>query len=681
MQDITLETRCINTIRLLAADAIERAQSGHPGLPMGAAPMGYALFQHVMQHAPRSPSWPNRDRFVLSAGHGSMLLYSLMHLTGYPLTLDDLQSFRQLGSKCPGHPESFITPGVEATTGPLGQGFANAVGMAIAERYMAHQYNRPDAKIIDHHTYVLASDGDMMEGICAEAASLAGRLRLHKLIALYDANNVTLDGPADTSFNEDVASRFRAYGWQVRTVSDGNRDLATLVSELQHAREQDKAPTLIVVQTTIGYGAPQKQGSSKSHGAPLGASELEAAKKHFGFDPEAKFVVPSEVAAYMSQVADRGEKLRQTWEENFATWRQRYPDLAQTWDDAAKDAIPEDLSQKLPTFEPGQSMATRESGGKVLSSIAQHVPWLLGGDADLSASTLTAIADAQDFDGITGQGRNIRFGVREHAMGGILNGIAYHGGLRPYGATFFVFSDYMRPSMRLAALSRLATLYVFTHDSVAVGEDGPTHQPVEHLVALRAMPNLLVFRPADATETKHAWLAAIHHTQGPVAMVLTRQKLPTLDIAKLANNPDAATVGVARGGYTLYESKGQGTLAGILIASGSEVHMALSAAQQLERDGLRVRVVSLPCWELFAAQSRAYRDMVLPPEVTARVGIEAGVSLGWHQWVQEHGAVLSIERYGLSAPAQSVLEALEFTSQHAAAKMRACIDAQGKYKL
>lgn len=681
MQDTMLETRCIHTIRLLAADAIERAQSGHPGLPMGAAPMAYTLFQHVLQHAPRTPNWPNRDRFVLSAGHGSMLLYSLMHLTGYPLSLEDLQSFRQLGSKCPGHPESFMTPGVEATTGPLGQGFANAVGMAMAERYMAQQYNRPDAQIIDHHTYVLVSDGDIMEGICAEAASLAGRLGLHKLVALYDANNITLDGPADASFTEDVAQRYQAYGWRVRTVLDGDNDLPALLAELQAARAQDQAPTLILVRTTIGYGAPHKQGSCKSHGAPLGTAELQATKKLFGFDPDASFVIPDDVAAHMQQVAVRGDTLQQAWQQRFASWRKRYPELAQTWDAAQKLQIPTDLAEKLPVFQPGEKMATRESSGQILSAIAQQLPWLFGGDADLSASTLTAIVGEKDFDGITGQGRNIRFGVREHAMGGILNGMAYHGSLRAYGATFFVFSDYMRPSIRLAALSHLPTIYIFTHDSVAVGEDGPTHQPIEHLMALRAMPNLLVFRPADATEAKYAWLATLQHTTGPVAMALSRQKLVTLDIAKLANNAEAAAQGVARGGYTLYESKGQGALSGILIASGSEVHMALAAAQQLERDGLRIRVVSLPCWELFAAQPQAYRDTVLPPAVTARVGIEAGVSLGWERWVQPHGAVLSIERFGLSAPAQSVLEALEFTSQHAAAKMRACIDAQGQYKL
>jgi transketolase len=667
----SIDFLCINTVRLLAVDAIERAQSGHPGLPLGAAPMATTLWLEHMRHAPTDLAWPNRDRFVLSAGHGSALLYALMHLTGYPLGLDDLRAFRQLHSKTPGHPETFVTAGVEATTGPLGQGVANGVGMAMAERSLAHQYNRPTHTVVDHRTFVLMSDGDAMEGITAEAASLAGHQGLGKLCVLYDANAVTLDGPASLTFSEDVAARWQACGWHVLTVSAGDTDLEAIRAALHAADSESTRPSLIIVRTTIGFGAPSKQGTSACHGSPLGAAEVKRLKAALNFDAESEFVVPAAARTAGDSVVAKGQAAATAWRATFDAWRLAYPDLAQQWDQAHSHVVPAELPQHLPQFTRGTAVATRQAGGQVLNSIARCTPWFLGGDGDLSISTLTSVEGGTDFDGRTGAGRNLRFGVREHAMGGILNGIAYHGGLRAYGATFLVFSDYLRPALRLAALSGLPVIYLFTHDSVGVGEDGPTHQPVEHLMALRAMPNVTILRPADATETAQAWEVAMNNLGGPTALVLSRQKLPILDHAALGTSATDRAQGVARGAYVLRDTPNPPD--GIFLATGSEVHVALAAAEALAGT-YAIRVVSMPSWECFAAQDNVYKERVLPSTVRARVSIEAGISWGWHRWVGDAGTSLGIDRFGLSAPGPAALDALGITVERAVDAMRASLE-------
>lgn len=657
--DRDLERLCINTIRTLAIDAVQQANSGHPGLPLGAAPMAYVLWQHHLRHNPRNPLWPDRDRFVLSAGHGSMLLYALLYLTGYDLTLDDLRAFRQWGSMTPGHPEFRLTPGVEATTGPLGQGAANAVGMAIAERALAHRFNRPGFPIVDHRTYALLSDGDMMEGVCAEAASLAGHLRLGKLIFLYDSNGVSLDGPTTLTFSrEDVAARFRAYGWRVFDVPDGNHDTQAIDAALTEAESDTSSPALIIVHTTLGYGSPHKAGSHEAHGSPLGEEEVRLTKQALGWDPDAKFFVPEPALQHFRQAVERGRRAQAHWDERFTEYAHAYPELAEEWHRFWLGELPADWARDIPEFSPAEAQATRVAGGKVLNAIAKRVPFLIGGDGDLSVSTNTALKGEGDFDGATGAGRNLHFGVREHAMGAIANGIAYHGGLRPFVATFLVFSDYMRPPVRLAALSHLPVIYVWTHDSIGVGEDGPTHQPVEHLAALRAIPGLVVLRPCDANETAAAWRWAMEYKDGPVALILTRQKVPVLDRSSLA----PASL-LARGAYVLAEARG-GKPEAIVIASGSEVHLALAAQQRLAAQGIAVRVVSMPSWELFARQDAAYRQEVLPPHIRARVAVEAAVPFGWQRWVGEHGAVLGVERFGASAPGEVVMEKFGFTADN-----------------
>ena len=657
--DRDLERLCINTIRTLAIDAVQQANSGHPGLPLGAAPTAYVLWQHHLRHNPRNPLWPDRDRFVLSAGHGSMLLYALLYLTGYDLTLDDLRAFRQWGSMTPGHPEFRLTPGVEATTGPLGQGAANAVGMAIAERALAHRFNRPGFPIVDHRTYALLSDGDMMEGVCAEAASLAGHLRLGKLIFLYDSNGVSLDGPTTLTFSrEDVAARFRAYGWRVFDVPDGNHDTQAIDAALTEAESDTSSPALIIVHTTLGYGSPHKAGSHEAHGSPLGEEEVRLTKQALGWDPDAKFFVPEPALQHFRQAVERGRRAQAHWDERFTEYAHAYPELAEEWHRFWLGELPADWARDIPEFSPAEAQATRVAGGKVLNAIAKRVPFLIGGDGDLSVSTNTALKGEGDFDGATGAGRNLHFGVREHAMGAIANGIAYHGGLRPFVATFLVFSDYMRPPVRLAALSHLPVIYVWTHDSIGVGEDGPTHQPVEHLAALRAIPGLVVLRPCDANETAAAWRWAMEYKDGPVALILTRQKVPVLDRSSLA----PASL-LARGAYVLAEARG-GKPEAIVIASGSEVHLALAAQQRLAAQGIAVRVVSMPSWELFARQDAAYRQEVLPPHIRARVAVEAAVPFGWQRWVGEHGAVLGVERFGASAPGEVVMEKFGFTADN-----------------
>ena len=665
--DRALDELSINTIRTLAIDAVQKANSGHPGLPLGAAPMAYVLWQRHLRHNPRDPQWPDRDRFVLSAGHGSMLLYALLHLTGYELSMEDIQSFRQWGSRTPGHPERLLACGIETTTGPLGQGSANAAGMAIAERALAHRFNRPGHTIVDHHTYALVSDGDLMEGISGEVASFAGHLKLGKLIYLYDYNHVSLDGPTSLTFSEDVGKRYEAYGWQVLTVSQGNTDIDAIDTALATARSDNSRPSLIIIQTTIGYGSPHKQGTAAAHGSPLGVEEVALTKQALGWDPQRSFYIPEAALRNFRSAIERGRQAQSDWQRRFDAYARSYPDLASEWQQGLTGALPEGWDADLPVWKAADAPATRQAAGKALNAIAKRVPWIIGGDADLSSSTNTALKDAGAFDGQTGTGRNLHFGVREHAMGGIVNGIAYHGGLRPFAATFFCFSDYMRPAVRLAALSELPVIFVWTHDSVGLGEDGPTHQPIEHLMALRAIPKLTLIRPADATEATEAWRWIMTHRSGPVALVLTRQKLPVLDRTQLGS-----AAGVARGAYVLADAPG-GAPQALIVATGSEVHVALAGRELLARAGIHARVVSMPSWELFAQQDVQYRDSILPPSVSARVSIEAGVTLGWSQWVGTTGIAIGIDRFGASAPGEVAMQQFGFTAEHVAAAVRDCL--------
>ena len=655
-----LSNLAINTIRILSLDAVQKANAGHPGLPMGAAPMAYVLWQKYLKHNPRNPKWPDRDRFVLSAGHGSMLLYSLLHLTGYDLSLDDIKTFRQWGSRAAGHPESFLVPGVEATTGPLGQGASNAVGMAMAERFAAGRYNKPGHTIVDHFTYALVGDGDLMEGITHEAASLAGHLGLGKLVWLYDNNKVSLDGPTSLAFTEDVGKRFEAYGWHVLRVEQGDTDLEAIDRALQAAKAEATRPSLVMVRTTIGYGSPNKAGKSEAHGSPLGVEEVKLTKKNLGWDPDKQFELPAQAVTHFRTAIERGAQAEATWQKRFDAWAAANPDLAKEWHLALRGELPLGWESALPAFSPKDELATRQSGGKVLAAIAGKVPWLVGGDADLSCSTLTTLTGQGDFDGKTGLGRNIHFGVREHAMGAIANGLAYHGGVHPFTATFFVFSDYERPAVRMAAISRLPVTFVFTHDSIGVGEDGPTHQPVEQLMSLRLIPNLWVIRPADANEVVEAYKIAMKRKDGPVTVVLTRQKTPTFDRNKLA-----PAEGVQKGGYVLCDAAAPQAL---LIATGSEVAIALAAQEKLLAQGVPARVVSLPCWEIFAAQTPEYQDSVIPRAIKARVSIEAGTTLGWQRWVGDQGVAIGIDRFGASGPGGILMKQFGF---HADAVVRA----------
>ncbi|MBZ0231821.1 MAG: transketolase [Deltaproteobacteria bacterium] len=651
----------IDTLRTLSIDAVQQANSGHPGLPLGAAPMAYTLWQRHLVVDPTAPMWPDRDRFVLSAGHGSMLLYALLHTAGYDLPLDELKHFRQWGSRTPGHPEWHLTPGVESTTGPLGQGHANAVGMAIAERYLATLFNRPGHTIVDHHTYALVSDGDVVEGVAQEAASLAGHLGLGKLICLYDDNQITLDGPASLAMSEDVAARYAAMGWQVLRVDDGDRDVDAIDRAIREAKADTARPSMICVRTTIGFGSPKKAGTSGAHGSPLGKDEVAATKKALGWDPEAHFLVPDAAREHMGAIKQRGVAAHAAWRARFEAWRTAHPELAAQWDAAQQGGLVAGWDAAMPTWKEGESLATRTASGKCMVALAPRVPWLFGGDADLGGSTKT-IVPGGDFDR-TGAGRNLRFGVREHAMGAICNGMAYHGGVRAFASTFFVFSDYMRPAVRLAALNHLPVTYVWTHDSVGLGEDGPTHQPVEHLMSLRAMPGLWVVRPADANETAAAWRLALERTDGPVALVLSRQDLPVVA-------PAAAPVN--RGAYVLREADG-GVPSVVLVATGSEVALALEAQRQLVGMGIAARVVSMPCWELFAAQDAAYRERVLPPSVRARVAVEAGVTFGWGDIVGAHGKVVGLDRFGASAPGEVLYEQLGISVEAVIAATRAAL--------
>jgi transketolase len=658
-----IDTLCINTLRCLAIDVIQKADSGHPGLPLGAAPMAYVLWQRYLKHAPTTPGWADRDRFVLSAGHGSSMLYGLLHLTGYPLSREEVLNFRQWGSKTPGHPEFGLTPGVEATTGPLGQGHANAVGMAMAERALAARFNRPGHTIVDHHTYVLVGDGCVMEGVAQEAASLAGHLKLGKLICLYDANDVTLDGPAALSFSEDVGRRYESYGWQVLTVKDGNTDLAAIDAALAAGKAETAKPTLIVVKTTIGFGSPHRAGTSAAHGSPLGNDELALTKKALGWDPEKKFFVPDDALAHFRLAVVKGHAAKESWDHRFAAYAKEFPELARDFERVMAGQLPDNLADALPKFAAGTAVETRTSGGQTLNALAQKLPELFGGDADLGGSTKTVLKDGGSFDGQSGKGRNVHFGVREHAMAAIANGIAYHGGLRPFTATFFCFTDYMRPAVRLAAMSHLGVIHVWTHDSIGLGEDGPTHQPVEHLMAMRTIPNLAVVRPADAAEAAEAWLFALKRTHAPTGLVLTRQKVPTFDRTVMG-----AASGLHRGAYVLCEAKAP--LKAIIIATGSEVQLAVAAQTELEKSGVGVRVVSMPCMEAFKEQPLAYRDEVLPRTVTARVAVEAGITMGWERWIGDRGVAVGVDRFGASAPDKVLFEHYGLTAGHVVEAVR-----------
>jgi transketolase len=651
-----LDRLCINTIRILSAECVQKAKSGHPGMPMGAAAMAYVLWTRFLKHNPADPQWPDRDRFVLSAGHGSMLLYSLLHLTGYNLSLEELKNFRQWQSKTPGHPEHGHTPGVETTTGPLGQGFSNAVGMAVAERYLAARFNRPDFEIVDHYTYGIVSDGDLMEGISHEAASLAGHLGLGKLIFLYDDNHVSIEGSTDLAFTENRAARFEAYGWHVQQVDDGN-DLKALEEALAAAQKETGRPSLVAVRTHIGYGSPNKQDKASAHGEPLGEEEIKLTKKNLGWPMEPQFFIPDQALQHFRKAVGKGEEREIRWQELLRSYEKAYPDLAEDWRRWMNGDLPEGWDREIPVFAADQKgMATRAASGAVLNAIAKRVHNLIGGSADLAPSNQTLIKGEGDFQAEHYGERNFHFGVREHGMAAVLNGMALHGGLIPYGGTFLIFSDYMRPSIRLAALMNLKVIYVFTHDSIGLGEDGPTHQPIEHLAALRAIPNLTVLRPCDAAETAEAWRFALTKKRGPTAIVLTRQAVPTLDRKSFAPSE-----GFHRGAYVLLDPR-EGRPDVILLASGSEVAIAVEAAKKLEAKGASPRVISFPSWELFDTQPGSYQSGVLPPDLNARVAIEAGVAQGWHRYVGEKGGVIGLDHFGASAPYKTLYEKFGLTA-------------------
>lgn len=670
-----LDQLCINTIRTLSLDAVQKAESGHPGLPLGAAPMAYVLWTRFMRHNPKNPKWENRDRFLLSAGHGSMLLYSLLHLTGYDLPLDQIKNFRQWGSQTPGHPENILSAGVEITTGPLGQGFANGVGMAMASAHLAATFNQKDFSVIDHHIYAIVSDGDLMEGVASEAASLAGHLKLGNLIYLYDDNNVTIEGFTDLAFSEDVPKRFESYGWHTVTVEDGN-DLTEIDAAIREAQSVGTRPSLISVKTTIGFGMPTA-GTRKAHSDAPGEEAVRETKRHLGWPEDQQFFIPEEALKHFRQSGARGEKLENEWNELVAGYQQKNPDLAKRWRTTMSGELPENWEQHLPSFADSKAMATRAASGEVINALAPHLPMLIGGSADLGPSNNTDIKGGGDFSASTYEGRTIHFGVREHAMGSTLTGISLNGGLIPYGGTFLTFSDYMRPAIRLAALSEVQVIYVFTHDSVGLGEDGPTHQPVEHLAALRAIPHLFVIRPADSHEVREAWRIAILRRNAPTAFALTRQKVPLID-----RNRFASAEGLRKGGYILAEAETDNRVPQIiLMATGSEVSLALEARETLQGEGIHARVVSMPCLELFEEQTEAYRNEVLPSAVTARLAIEAGVRQGWDRYVGATGDVICLDRFGASAPGDVVLKNLGFNVENVVKRARMLVRTKDAKKL
>ena len=658
----TVDERAVNTIRALAIDATQASGDGHPGMPMGAAPMGWLLYRHVMRHDPNDPSWWNRDRYVQSAGHGSMLQYSLLHLAGYDLPMEELKGYRQWGSITPGHPENFLTPGVETTTGPLGQGLAAAVGMALAEKHLAARYNRPGHEIVDHRTWVIAGDGDMMEGLTSEASSFAGHHGLGKLTVLYDDNHITIDGPTDITYGEDVLQRYEAYGWHTQRVTDGD-DMNAVRAALRAAAADDERPSFIAVRTTIGHGSPNLEGTSKVHGSVLGEEEAAATKRNLGIDwPE--FTVPDDVRDERRAMLEEGAEAHAAWVDRFDAYREAHSDLAAEFERVMRGELPDAFDDPLPTFEPGADLPTRKSSNVVLNHFAERMPELVGGSADLAGSNYTDIDGERAIDREDASGRIVHFGVREHAMAAIANGMVSHLGVRPFVATFLVFSDYLRPSLRLSALMEKPVVFLFTHDSIGLGGDGPTHQPEAHLPALRAIPNLLTLRPADGNETAQAWRLALRRDDGPTALVLTRQKVPHLRV------PDGA---VGRGAYVHEEASGD-TPRLLLLASGSEVSLCLQARERLEADGVPTRVVSMPSWELFRAQDADYRESVLPASVPARLAVEAAATLGWHEWIGAAGDVVGVDRYGASAPGDRVMRELGFTPDNVVARAKALLE-------
>ncbi|CAN5276160.1 transketolase [soil metagenome] len=665
MKTKTLEQQGINTVRILAADAVQKANSGHPGTPMGLAPVGHVLWTESMNYNPLNPDWVNRDRFILSCGHACMLQYSFLYLTGYPITLNDIKEFRQLHSKTAGHPEYGLLSGIEVTTGPLGQGFANGVGFAIAQKYIAARYNKPGFDIFNYNIYAICSDGDLMEGISAEAASLAGHLQLGNMIYLYDDNQITIEGNTNIAFDEDVAQRFESYGWHVQVLADGN-DLDALSAAIKNAQKETDRPSLIKVRTHIGYGSPNKEGTAAAHGSPLGEAEVRLVKENFGFDPDKYFEVPDEVLNYYREAGKKGIIKEKEWNDLYETYKEKYTELANEYELLSSGKLTGDWKEKLPVFKAGEEMATRKASGKVLNAVADYLPNLIGGSADLAPSTDTYLEKYKSFSAENREGRNFHFGIREHAMGAILNGLALSKYFIPYGATFLIFSDYMRPPIRLAAIMKIHTIDVFTHDSIALGEDGTTHQPVEQLIGLRSVPNITVIRPADANETVQAWRVAIEHSGGPVALILTRQGIPVIDQEKYTK-----AVELEKGAYILSEPDTEPRI--ILIGTGSEVQLLLAAQQKLKEQNIAARVVSMPSWELFEKQDNAYKAKIFPPNLRKRLAVEAGSPLGWHKYVTDEGDIIGIIRFGESAPAEELMKEYGFTVENVVKKAKALL--------
>ena len=660
-----IQQKAIDTVRILSADAVQKAESGHPGTAMALAPMGYVLWTETMNYNPKNPKWANRDRFILSAGHACILQYSFLYLTGYDISMDDLKNFRQLHSKTAGHPEYGLLDGVEVTTGPLGQGFANGVGFAIAQKYMAARFNKPDFALFDYNVYAICSDGDLMEGVSAEAASLAGHLKLGNMIYFYDDNHISIEGDTDITFNDDTAQRFESYGWHVQELDDGN-DTERLARAIGEAKRETERPSLIKVRTHIAYGSPNKQDTAEAHGSPLGEEEIKLVKENFGFDPDAKFTVADEVLDFYREAGKKGIKKEEEWNELYKNYKEKYPDQADEYELITDGKLPDGWQEKLPVFKTGEKMATRKASGKVLNAIAEQLPNLIGGSADLAPSTATELEEYPSFSADHREGRNFHFGVREHAMGAILNGMALSNYLIPYGATFLIFSDYMRPPIRLAAIMKIRPIIVYTHDSIGLGEDGTTHQPVEQLIGLRTVPNMTVIRPADANETAHAWRVAIEHSDGPVAIVLTRQGLPIIDQEKYTK-----ATALEKGAYILSDPENEPDL--ILISTGSEVQLVLAAQEELKKNNIAARVVSMPSWELFEKQDDAYKEKILPKAIRKRLVVEAGSPMGWHKYTTDEGDVIGIDRFGESAPGEEVLQEYGFTVENVVKKAKALV--------
>ena len=668
METKNLIQKSIDTVRVLSADAVQKANSGHPGTPMALAPLGHVLWSEVMKYNPKNPNWVNRDRFILSCGHACMLQYSYLHLTGYDISLKDIENFRQLHSITPGHPEYGLTPGIEVTTGPLGQGFANGVGMAIAEQYMAKRYNQPDFNIFDYHIYAICSDGDLMEGVSAEAASLAGHLGLGNLIYFYDSNHITIEGDTDLAFDENVSKRFEAYGWHVQNLPDIN-DLEAIQVAIKNAKNETTKPSLIKVRSIIGYGSPNKENTAAAHGSPLGKDEVRLVKENFGFDPDKSFIIPKEVADFYHQAGKKSAKNEAEWNELYKNYKKRHPELAKEYEDITAGKLPEGWEKKLPIFEAGEDLATRKASGKTLNAIAEYFPHLIGGSADLAPSTDTNLDNYKSFSAKNRDGRNFHFGIREHAMGAVLNGMVLSNYLIPYGATFLIFSDYMRPPLRLASIMKIRPIIVYTHDSIGLGEDGTTHQPIEQLVGLRTVPNMTVIRPADANETAQAWRVAIEHKDGPVCLVLTRQGIPIIDQKKYASAKN-----LEKGAYVLSDCDGEPDI--ILIATGSEVHVIMQAQQELKKENINARVVSMPSWNLFDEQSSAYREKVFPKKIRKRLAVEAGSPVGWMKYTTDDGDVIGIEKFGESAPAEEIFKEYGFTVENVVKRARILLSKQ-----